>query len=514
MASTPFYESAQIALQWLSGLLNYAKNRVDFSAITNSEEILADCREAGCDLPGLERYHAQRSAAPAFVLFGGDVELAERLTNALMLPLVFPKIQTSNVIWEVEKGLHKGWSVRFKGSDRRISETAVETFLEKSSGVRGSVMVRCVLPTQTPSQWRFVWIPQPSEHEALWEQAEGVCLLAQQLSAVVVLDDTPEALLKLLRDIGQQRWELKREALQEQEERARLESEISSLLEISPAECAVKYAGGWKWLREQCRITLQEEKDGVEKDLKEHNGRLNHAHKLLAQYQKNWIAGFSNQVKSHFSRRLKTPAAMKLMSAQDSTVNTFLQTLALGELWSRLEDFSVERLTELISGLGALAVRLELPKLELAENSSHWTADNLTATLEKALSEKEFFPQKKKGRKRLVKTISGRSSNGQNDRQNRVDMARDLSLKIITASWSQWCRQFFANMEKHIAKAVDTQIATTDKPARAYLEKRITDINTAMAALENEHNPEDEHILHFVRQSLESLAKERWLRPA
>ena len=201
------------------------------------------------------------------------------------------------------------------------------------------------------------------------------------------------------------------------------------------------------------------------------------------------------------------------MSSQEPTVTTFLQTLALGELWSRLEDFTLERLTELISGLGALAVKLELPKLELAENSSHWTADDLTATLEKTLTEKEFFPQKK-GRKRLVKTISGRSSNGQNDRQNRVEMARDQSLKIITESWSKWCKQFFTNMEKHITKAVDTQIAATDKPARAQLEKRIAGIHTAIAALGKKPSPEDERILLFVRQSLESFAKERWLRPA
>ncbi len=513
MTSTPFYESAQIALQWLSGFLNYAKNRVAFSAAANSKEILASCREAGCDLPGLERYHAQRSAAPAFVLFGGDVELAERLAKALMLQVAFPKTQTSNVVWEVEKGLHKGWSVRFKGFDRRISEAALETFLEKSSGVRDSVMVRCVLPAQTSSQWRFVWVPQPSQHEALWERAEGICLLAQQLSTVVVLDDTPEALLNLLREIGQQRWEVRRETLQEQEERARLESEIGTLLEISAAERAVQYAGGWEWLREQCRTTLQEEKDVVEKELNECNGRVNHAHKVLAQYKKNWIAGFTNQVKGHLSRRLKTQAAKKLMSSQEPTVTTFLQTLALGELWSRLEDFSLERLTELISGLGALAVKLELPKLELAENTSHWTADNLTATLEKTLTEKEFFPQKK-GRKRLVKTIRSRSSNGQNDRQNRVEMARDQSLKIITASWSQWCKKFSANMEKHIVKAVDTQIAATDKPARAQLEKRIAGIHTAMAALEKEPSPEDERIIHFVRQHLEDFAQERWLRPA
>lgn len=513
MTPTPFYESAQIALQWLSGFLNYAKNRVAFSAAANSEEILESCREAGCDLPGLERYHTQRSAAPAFVLFGGDVELAEHLAKTLMLPIAFPKTQTSNVIWEVETGSRKGWSVRFKGSDRRISETALETFLEKSSGVRDSVIVRCVLPAQTSSQWRFVWVTQPAEHETLWERAEGICLLAQQLSSVVVLDDTPEALLNQLREIGQQRWELKREALQEQEEQARLESDIGSLLEISAAERAVRYAGGWEWLREQCRTTLQQEKEAIEKDMNECNGRVRHAHKVLAQYKKNWIAGFSNQVKGHLSRRLKTQAAKKLMSSQEPTVNAFLQTLALGELWSRLEDFSLERLTELISGLGALAVKLELQKLELAENTSHWTADNLTATLEKTLTEKEFLPQKK-GRKGLVKTISNRSTNGQNDRRNRIEKARDHSLKIITASWSHWCKQFFTNMEKHIVKAVDIQMVATDKPARAQLEKRIAGIHTAIAALEKEPSPEDERVIHFVRQRLEDFAQERWLRPA
>ena len=202
------------------------------------------------------------------------------------------------------------------------------------------------------------------------------------------------------------------------------------------------------------------------------------------------------------------------MTSQEPTVKAFLQTLALGELWSRLEDFSVERLTELISGLGALAVKLELPKLELAENSSHWTADKLTATLEKTLTEKEFFPQKTKGRKRFVKTISSRSSTGQNDRRNRMDMARDQSLKIITASWSQWCKQFFAKTEKHIAKAVDTQIAASGKPARSELEKRIAGIDAAIAALEKEPNPEEERIIHFVRRRLEEFAQERWLRPA
>ena len=515
VTSTPFSKSAQSALQWLSAFLDYAKNRVDSAVVDNSEEILASCREAGCDLPELERYHAQRSAPPAFVLFGDDVELAERLANALRLPAVFTKTSTPNVIWEIEEGLRKGWSVRIKGVDRRFSEAALEMFLEKSSGVRDSVIVRCVLPEQSPSQWRFVWVPQPAKHEALWKHSEGICLLAQQLAAVVILDDTPEALLKLLREIGQRRWEVKRENLQEQEEQARLESEIGSLLDIDADERALQYAAGWKWLRENSKTFFQQKKETIEKDLREQDERLKRAHRLFAQYKKNWIAGFHNQVKSHLSRRLKTPAAKKLMSSQELTVNAFLQTLGLGELWSRLEDFALERLTELISGLGALAVKLELQKLELAENSSHWTANNLTTALEKKLTEKKCFTQPKKGRKHLVKAITGRSSADQNDRRNQIETARDQSLKIITASWSQWCKNFFTNMEKHIVKAVDTQMAATDKPGRASLEKRITDINRAIAALENEYNQEeDERILDFARQRLEAFAQERWLRPA
>lgn len=511
--STPFSSSAQTAVQWLSALLNYATKQLVRHAHADIEAVLVQCQKVGCSLPELECYQRRKSAPPALVLFGGDRTLAERLSEILLLPMTFPQVEASSIIWEVELGNCEGWVLRHRTSERQISAKSLEAFLEKSAAVRDPITVKRILVGQDSSQWKFIWIPQPANLTTLWESAEIIGLLARQHAAVIVMDDTQEALVKLLRALGQRHWEVHRENLQESEVLDRLEQQTASLLETDEAQQAARDAAAWQWLKGHCQSSLEREKNALEKALKEQKGKVKNVERLLGQYRQNWIRGFQNQVKSHLHRQLKSPAMEKFLKSKELTVNGFLQTIALGKFKSELDDYVVERLAEFVGGLGALAVKLELPKLSLPEEHTTWTIEYLSERLGTLLNEREIFSSKN-GRGKLSKSVTGRSRKAADDRFRQAERACRLISKTIADDWSQWCANFFSDIKKHIGQIYDAELTAKDKPTRMQLQDKIAGIETVIATLHGSQAPEAMGAAIFVKRRLEDFARQPLLRPS
>jgi len=509
----PLTRSAQKALEWLRALLTYAEKRVADASGPSVNEILARCEKAGCSLHELTRYETERSATPALVLFGGDRQLAERLARSLSLDVTFGETKAPNVVWEVQAGARESWALRYNSSKRRISAGALEAFLKTGVAAGDLVTICRTVQGSSPSNWRFIWVPLPIELDAHWATPEGIGILVAQHASVIVSDDVAQGLAADLRALGQRRWEIRRQDLQDSDLLARLEAEVNTLLQTTPSEQAVRTEAAWRWLRDRCRDSIEEQRKEVQKSLELQAGRLKHVDQLLAQYHQNWIRGFHNEVDAHMRLQLKTPAIGKLTEGKKAklTVKAFLQAMALAGLRTRLDEFVVEHLAEFVPGLSALAAKLDLPKLTLAEDHTSWTADNLAARLEAVLTEKSAFVVKK-GRSRGAS--SGRSSGAQEERKRRIDEACAWVSTALEASWAEWCADFFAGMKKRTEQALETSIVASGQPTVPQLQERVAGMDAITAALYGEEESAAVRTNTFVRRLLQDFTRQKWLRPA
>jgi hypothetical protein len=509
----PLARSAQKALEWLRALLSYAEKRVAHATGPSVSEILVRCEKVGCSLRELTRYETERSAPPSLVLFGGNQDLAERLARSLSLEITFGETKASNVVWEVQVGARESWALRYNSSKRRISAGALEAFLK--TGVASGDMVTICRTVQgtSPPNWRFIWVPLPIELAAHWETPEGIGVLVVQHASVIVSEDVPQGLAAALRGLGQRRWEIRRQDLQDSDLLAHLEAEVCTLLQTTPSEQAVRVEAAWRWLRDRCRDSIEEQRKQVQKVLELQAGRLNRVHQSLADYHQSWIRGFHNEVDAHLHLQLKTPAMGKLIEGKKAklTINAFLQAIALASLRSRLEGFVVERLAEFVAGLSALALKLGLSKLSLAEDHTSWTADNLAARLEAMLTEKNAFGSKK-GRSRAAS--SGRSSGAQEERKRRIEEACGWVSTALEASWSEWCTDFFAGVKNRTEQALEASVIASGQPTVSQLQEKVAGMDAINAALYGEESPVAARVNALVRRLLQDFTRQKWLRPA
>ena len=512
VSSPPFARSAQKALRWLSVVLKQAGRRIASPAGPNIKAILTQCQEAGCELPELEYYHSELSSSPALALFGGDLPLAERLMKAMSLAATFPEMTASTVVWEVKGGAYEGCTLCYGSSKRRISMSALTAFFKKSITADNIVWIRQTTPGTTDAKWRFIWVPWPDKLETLWKSPETIAILARQHGAVIVLDDTPPELLNDLRELGQRRWEVRRGDLQLSETVTRLESEVSALLETTPSQQAARETAIWQWLRNRCENLLDHQRNELQKALDLQHGRMKRVEQLLAHYRQNWLHGFRNQVESHFHHQQNAPSVQKLFRAKDVRVRSFLEAVALGTLRSKLEHFADERLAEFVVGLGALAVKLDLPRLGLNESHTPWRADNLAAKLETILTEREVFPPRGKGR-HLVKKIAGRLRNQEEERRNQIEVAIDLAAGLFLTSWSNWCTDFFVGTKRHIEQAIDASLISAGQPTSAQLKARSTRIDVIVKSLHVEQTPRAATARESTKRLLEALARRHSPKP-
>jgi hypothetical protein len=501
----PFARSAQKALLWLSVLLKQAQRRAVPRSGPHIRTILTQCQEIGCELPELESYYTEQSAAPALVLFGGDSHLAECMARALMLAATFPEMKPSTLIWEVKGGDYETCVLCYGASKRRISMSALTTFLQKSITADNIVWIRQTAPHATEAEWRFLWVPWPDKLETSWKSPESIGILARQHGAVIVLDNTPPALLSDLRELGQRRWEFRQEELRQNERMACLESEISALLETAPSQQAAREAAIWQWVRNRCQVLLESQRDELQKAFDRQSGSLKRLEQLLAQYRQNWLHGFRNQVESHFRRQRNTPSLQKLLKGKEIKVRSFLESIALGALRSKLEHFADERLAELVVALGAIAVKMNLPRLSLRESQTQWRAHQLAAKLETMLTERDVFASSENGRP-LVKKLTGRRKNQEEERQNQIEMAIDLTTGLVLTDWSGWCTDFLVEIRTNIADAVDASLVAAGQSTPAQLRDKIARMDAVIRSLHADQIPRAAQARDSAKNLLKALA--------
>ncbi|MBM3324124.1 MAG: hypothetical protein FJY66_00490 [Calditrichaeota bacterium] len=482
MKPTSFEKSARKAIRWLAALSAYVERRAVHGVHPPVEEILEQSRKVGCALPALESYVREQSAVPALALFGADPKVAERFAGRLSFPVSFPPLPTSTIVWEVRGGSHDSYAVHFQDSKRRISDAVLAAFLKR--GVAGGNIVKICqsVRTETPSRWRFFWIPWPVCFEAFWETPMGMGLLARQHGAVIVMEETPAPLVAVLREVGQRRWEIHQHELQNEEALARLEKEVDALIETVPTQQSVRETASWQWLRDRCQASLQRRGEELRKLLEQQLAQRKRIEQFLSHYRHSWLHGFRNQIESHLQQAAKTAAMEKLVKGKEVTAGSFLQAIALGTLRSKLESFAVDRLAEFIEGLGALTTKLEIPKVGLAQNHTPWAAGELAAKLEAAFRERNIFT-KKKDRGFLMKRIGGHSPRQEEERRRELEQAIAVSCSIIEASWSSWSSAFFADWKRRMEETMETALTSAGKPTVRLLQEKMVGMNSLTGAL-------------------------------
>ncbi|MFH1011251.1 MAG: hypothetical protein V1784_08455 [bacterium] len=513
MRPTPFAKSAQKAARWLAALSSYAERRAVHSVHPHVEELLQQSRKVGCALPELESYTREQSAPPALALFGADSKSAERFARLLSFPVTFPELTASAIVWEVRTGPHDSYAVHFQDSKRRLSDAALAAFLKR--GVSGGDIVRIcqTIRTEEPCAWRLLWIPWPACFGALWETPMGVGLLTRQHGAVIVLEETPAQLVAVLRELSQRRWEIHEHELQNDETVARLDSEVGALIETVPTQQSVRETASWQWLRDRCHASLQRQREELQKLLEQQMAQGKRIEHFLSQYRHSWLHGFRNQTESHLQQATKTAAMEKLVKGKELATSSFLQAIALGTLRSRLESFALDRLAEFIEGLGALAAKLDIPKVGLAQNHVTWTASDLAGKLDTAFRERDIFT-KKKDRGLLMKRIGGQSPRQEEERRRELEQAIALTSGVIETSWSAWCSEFFADWRSRMEHAMEAALASAGKPTAHSLQEKTAGIDSLIAGLHDQTTPKSVRARSVVTHWLEHLARRQLLRAA
>ncbi len=504
MSLAPFAKSAHRAARWLTALVTYAEKTAHGVGL-DIEAMVQQSRKSGCVLPELEGYLKEKSLPPAVVLFGADHKLAERLARLLSLPLTFHELPTRTVIWELRSGSHDSFALHYGDSERRISQSALTSFLGKGAAAEDIVRVCQTVRTEAPNNWRFVWIPSPVTFGDLWDTATGIRILVRQHGAVVILEETPSELVAALRELGQRRWEIRQSDLENAEAMARLDAEIGALIETVPAQQTAREAASWQWLRERCRVTLERRRDELQKALAQQHGRMRRIDQFLSQYRHSWLHGFRNQVESHLQRQAKAADMERLVKGKELSAGAFLQAISLGALRSRLENFVLDRLAEFIEGLGALAGKLDIPKVGLPENHVSWTAGDMAAKLDSAFREREIFV-KKKDHGRLIKRITGHSHRQEEERRGELEQALSLTSDVIVTSWSEWSSQFLTNLRHRVEKSIDDSLTAAGGSTSAQLKEKIAAIQSIVSMLYGEAAPKSTRAQTLVQHWLETLA--------
>jgi hypothetical protein len=505
MSLAPFAKSAHRAARWLTALVSYAEKTAPDIGL-NLEAVVQESRKCGCALPELEGYWKEKALPPALVLIGSDHRLAERLARLLSLPLTFPELPTRTVIWELRGGSQDSFALHYGDSERHISQSALTSFLEKGVAAENIVRVCQTVRTEVPCKWRLVWIPSPQTFGDLWESATGIRILTRQHGAVLILEEVPAELLAAVRDLGQRRWEIRQGDIGNAEGMARLEAEIGALIETIPAQQTAREAASWQWLRERCRIILERRRGELQKVLAQQHGQMKRIDQFLSQYRHSWLHGFRNQVETHLQRQAKTADMGKLVKAKELSSSTFLQAISLGTLRSRLESFVLDRLAEFIEGLGALAGKLDIPKVSLPENHVSWTAGDIAAKLESAFQEREILV-KKKGHGPLIKRITGQSHRREEEQRRELEHALSLTSDITVTSWSEWSSQFLTDLRREVEKSIEGSLMAAGRPTSAQLKEKIAAIQSIVSMLYGEAAPKSARAQTRAKRWLETLAR-------
>jgi hypothetical protein len=445
----PFKSSAAAAVHLYESWVETAESALPEGQTPSLLDLQTACRETGCALPELDSYaRARAHPRPGFLLCGGDAALASQVAGMFGYESALLDVPDSLSVWRVDRGGTRIFICR--GTlEQGVTRQQVPAVIGALQPTDDLILIEESADVESP--WRFLWLPHPHRFHAAETTPSEIELLLMQRAAMI-LDNAPEPLQNLLKDLGQKLWITSPEQLSAEEERVRLLVEIGSLGEERNDDLDVRAGAAWTWLVSRLLEQIAEKKRRYAQLLNQQEIKLSTTRHLLGQYRKNWSGGIRSLVETHVQSRTgsSTFAAFYDAAKPGPETGSFLAALSLPALWTKLDDFAVDRMVDFMAGLTGLAAKLELRQIPFGEANARWAVKSLTTKLEQAVNEKRIFPSGGGKRGGLVGSLTGRSQAVLDERKAQVSKGVRLLMQVIENDFAAWAAALTESVENGI----------------------------------------------------------------
>lgn len=500
--SGSFTATAEAAVRLWEHWRASASARVYRNQIPPLLELQTVCRETGCSFPELDCFAGVLDMPPAFLLCGGNPDLASEIAAVFGFTAPFPEIPDAPFLWWMQAGTEERMVFRQGQTEHDIFRKALESLLHQETSPSEPLEVDETIPVE--ARWRLIWMPHPRHFGVPDERLrENEALLAQR-AALVVRDDGSDKLRATLEDLGQKLWEVARDDLSTVDERRALLSELATLLDDRPEDLELRASAAWRWLSVRLLDQIEKRKQAFQQALNRYEIYVATTRHLLTQYQKNWTGGLRALLEKYIQGRLTNPAIAVFFDAQKPgpQPDTFVAAISLPSLQGRVDEFLTDQMAALVAGLSGLSVKLELRRISLGDAKTNWSMRPVGARLESLLKEKRVFPAETGKRGGLVGNLTGKKQAILDERRGQVSRAVRTSLQFIEHEFIEWSAILVNQLEANIMIQLTAALANKGLPDPDSLQTAITGLDRLEKAI---------HSRREDVRSPESVAAE-WLK--
>jgi hypothetical protein len=500
--SVAFGESARWALSILDTLLAAGGRQAQISQVPSLLELQTICRAAGCDFAELNAFARVRDQRPALLLCGGDVETAQEVAKQIGYTASIPELPDAPLVWTVDHGDRERLSLRRGDSDKVVTRKILTTFLNSEVKLDDFVFIEEHVAGDSP--WRFVWVQHPQHLVALREKPSAVEILTGQRACVMIADDTPEPLLKLIDHLEQKHWSITRDHWSLDTRKATLLSEVATLPD-EPEEMRELRAGPlWNYIAERLLGEIGRTKQNYQIQTEQQEHKLQSLRQTLSQYQRNWTSGVQNVVENHFKARVAGKAFAPFYDVRRSGpgVLSFLSAAGLPALFTKVEQFVMDRMADFAGSLEGMAVRMELQRITFGEMNARWTPRAMGPKLDALLTERRIFQSGGDKPGGLIAKVTGKAPAILEHRKAQIAQSGREITSSISGDFAEWCTGFMMAFEQNIRLQLNAALANQGLP----------DVDRLRTAMDGFDRLSD-HIRHYRKsgRSTETVGAD-WLR--
>jgi hypothetical protein len=459
-----FSESARSALSILDTLQAVGERQARVSQIPSLLELQTICREAGCDFGDLNVFARVQDERPALLLCGGDVETAQQVAKQIGCTLDIPELPDAPLVWMADHGEQARLSLRRGDTDKVITRKILSSFLSSELKLDDFVFVEEREVGHSP--WRFVWVPKPNYLPALLEKSSAVEILTGQQACVMIADDTPDSLLKLIDYLEQKHWSITRDHWSLDARRATLLSEVATLLDEPDEIRELRAVSLWNYIAERLLAEISRTKQRYQIQIEQQEHKLLSLRHSLSQYHRNWTSGVQNVAESHFKARISGKAFAPFYDIRQpgSDVQTFLAAAGLPGLFTKVEQFVMDRIADFAGGLEGMAVRMELHRITFGEMNTKWSPRAMGPKLDALLTERHIFQSGGDKPGGLIAKVTGKAPAMLEHRKAQIAQASREITRSINDDFAEWCTGFMTTFEQNIRVQLNAALANQGLP--------------------------------------------------
>jgi hypothetical protein len=476
-ASMSFTATSIAASSLLDPLLKIARSHLHRNGNPFLPDLVSAANEACVELPLLNAFARTREQRPCLLICGGDSKFASDVAATVGYDLTLLEFPAAPVVYLVSPDEQPRLELKSAESCQSLTfDQLHEVFRSGFSKDDLSIVEEHVC---ADADWKFIWIPHPEALEPFLTTSTFAEILLSHYAATIVSEDTPQSLISILRELGQKLWEVSRSELEENDFRERFLAEIRLLNEESNKEREIRAGAHWNWVAARLAEKATEHHRDLTLQLERLAQRLKTTKLLLEQFQTGWKGSLRNLLDSYWTNRANSPAFAPFLDLQKPgpDIGLFLTALAPAALRTKLASFVTDRMGQLVTGLSALATKVELRQIPLAGINTRWNLDDLGNRIENLLAEKEFFPETGGKRLHIVGKLTGKSQILLDERKGQLARAYRFTSQMIEADFADWCRILMTSIESRVKVEISAALANKSLPNADEIQKRLRSLD-------------------------------------